>query len=107
MAVEILTTSEIVQKAEHAYAEKFRAKCEAEFNGQYAVIDITDDSLFVGEFPEIAMPEIAMPEIAMKEAIEKSPDGVFHLIRIGSPASVCHVGHLGRQHVDSDSRPIR
>ena len=97
MAVEILTTSEIVQKAEHAYAEKFRAKCESEFNGQYAVIDITDDSLFVGEFPEIAM----------KEAIEKSPNGVFHLIRIGSPASVYHVGHLGRHHVDSDSRPIR
>ncbi|MCY4270464.1 MAG: hypothetical protein OXE80_09870 [Gammaproteobacteria bacterium] len=97
MAVEILTTSEIVQKAEHAYAEKFRARCEAECNGQYAVIDITDDSLFVGEFPEIAM----------KEAVEKSPDGVFHLIRIGSPASVCHVGYLGRHHVDGHSRPIR
>ncbi len=97
MSVEIMTASEIVQKAEQAYAEKFQANCEAEFNGQYAVIDITDYSIFLGEFPEIAM----------KEAIERSPDGVFHLIRIGSPASVYHVGPLGKYDVDSHSRPIR
>ena len=89
MAVEILTTSEIVQKAEHAFAEKYQAEYEAEFNGHYAVIDITDDSIYAGKFPEAAM----------KEAIEKSPDGVFHLIRIGSPASVHHLGHLARHAV--------
>ena len=97
MAVEILTTSEIVQKAEHAYAEKFQAEYEAEFNGHYAVIDITDEAIYVGEYPEVAM----------KEAIEHSPDGVFHLLRIGSPASVYHLGHLGRDYVDSHSGPIR
>ena len=93
----MLTTSETVQKAEYAYAEKFQAGYEAEFNGYYAVIDITDNSIYVGEFPEIAM----------KEAIETSPDGVFHLIRIGSPASVHHLGHLGRHYVNGHPGPIR
>ena len=90
----MLTTSETVQKAEYAYVEKFQAGYEAEFNGYYAVIDITDNSIYVGEFPEIAM----------KEAIETSPDGVFHLIRIGSPASAHHLGHLGRHHVSLPRR---
>lgn len=97
MTVEIMTTSEIVQKAEHVYAEEYQAEYEAEYNGHYAVIDIIDKSIYVGEFPEIAM----------KEAMEKSPDGVFHLIRIGSAASVYHLGHLGRHHVNSYSGPIR
>ena len=97
MAIEIMTTSEIAQKAEQIYAENYQAEYETEYKGHYAVIDITDETIYVAEFPEIAM----------KKAIDESPDGIFHLIRTGSAASVYHLGHLGRHHVSSHTGSIR
>lgn len=51
MAIEIMTTSEIAQKAEQIYAENYQTEYETEYKGHYAVIDITDETIYVAEFP--------------------------------------------------------
>ncbi len=86
MQTEILNTSEIVERAEKIYTEKYKAEFEAQHGGKYLAIDITDGAGYLGDFSEIAM----------QKAKESSPHGVFHLIRIGASSSF-HLGYLGNQ----------
>jgi hypothetical protein len=68
---------EVALEGERIYAEKFKAQYEPAYSGQFAAIDVVSGEVFVGKFPE--------------EAIEKAravvPNGLLHLIRIGSPGA--------------------
>ena len=89
LQTELVSTSEIVEKAEKIYAERHRQACERDHLGAYAVIDLTDGAIYIGEFAEIAF----------EKAKESSPKGIFHLIRIGAP-SAFNLGFLGSQYVN-------
>ena len=65
---------EVAEKGEAIYAAKFRENYEAEKLGQFVAIDVLTEEAYVGAQPEEAL------DLARREA----PDGIFHLIKIGS-----------------------
>ena len=65
---------EIAEAGERIYNERFKKDYEAQYSGQFAAIDVVSAKAFVGEFPEQAL------EKAKREA----PNGLLHLIKIGS-----------------------
>lgn len=71
------TPEKIAQAGERFYAERHKAKLEASHNGQFVAINVLTGDAYVGQFSEMAL------EAARKAA----PNGVFHLIRIGSPGA--------------------
>lgn len=83
-----LSAAEIAQRAGRIYRERHQKKCEPKHNGKCAVIDIEDGSIYLGNFPEDAM----------REGVNASPNGVFHLMRIGAPNSL-RLGYLGSHYV--------
>ncbi len=78
--------SKIAQAAEKIYDERHREKLEKEHSGEFVVIDVKDQEIYLGEHPETAL----------QEARKKAPYGVFHLIRIGAPGAF-RVSHASRQ----------
>jgi hypothetical protein len=67
----------IVARAEEIYVRKFKTDFEQRFRGKFVVIDITSERAYPGEYPEDAV----------QSAMNASPHGVFHLIRVGSRAA--------------------
>lgn len=67
----------IAQTGEKIYAEKYKDKLEGERPGHFAAIDVLSGEVYVAEFPELAI----------EKARAAAPNGVFHLIRIGSPGA--------------------
>ncbi len=65
---------EVAEKGEAIYAEKFRESYEAKKAGQFVAIDVLTEKAYVA----------AQPEEALDLARRKAPDGIFHLIKIGS-----------------------
>ena len=78
--------TKIAEAAENLYKEQFQQEFEKGHKGKFAAIDVIGKNAYVGEFPEIAL----------QEARKRAPNGVFHLIRIGSPAAV-KVNYVGKQ----------
>ena len=78
---------EIAKEGERIYAEKYREEYEAKFSGQFAVIEVKSGEIFPGRFPEDAIDKARL----------KFPDGMLHLIRIGSP-SAYQVSFLSSSH---------
>ncbi len=72
-----LNPKEIAEAGERIYREKYRAELERSQNGLFVAIDVVSEEAFTANQPEEAL------EIARK----KHSDGVFHLIRIGSPGA--------------------
>lgn len=67
----------IAEAAERIYNEKYREELEASHHGEFVAIDVQDGQAYQGEYAEQAL----------QQAREKSPYGVFHLIRIGAPGA--------------------
>ena len=65
---------EVAEKGEAIYADKFRENYEPEKDGQFVAIDVLTEEAYVAPQPEEAL------DLARREA----PDGIFHLIKIGS-----------------------
>ena len=63
-------------QAEELYAREIRAKVEPEHNGKYLVIEVNSGTY------ETDTDDIAL----MKRTRAKYPKGVFHMMRVGSPA---------------------
>ena len=82
---------EIAKAAEEIYTSNHKEKLEKSNFGKFAVIDVRSGKAYVGKFAEDAL----------GDAREKAPNGVFHLIRIGSPGAF-RVGYVGRQEVNWD-----
>ncbi len=65
---------EVAEKGEAIYAAKFQKSYEAEKTGQFVAIDVLTERAYVAP----------QPEEALDLARSSAPDGVFHLIKIGS-----------------------
>lgn len=68
---------EIAEAGERIYRDKYKQEYEKSYPGQFAAINIKTGAAVVRPAAEAAA-------IAAREA---SPDGVFHLIKIGSPGA--------------------
>jgi hypothetical protein len=77
---------EIAKAAEEIYTNKHKKELEKSSSGEFAVIDVRSGKAYVGKFAEDAL----------GDAREKAPNGVFHLIRIGSTGAF-RVGYVGQQ----------
>lgn len=92
MTATTLSAAKIAQRAGKIYQEKHQKQCEPQHNGKCAVIDIEDGSIYLGDFPEDAM----------RAGVEASPNGIFHLMRIGTPNSF-RLGYLGSHYVTNST----
>lgn len=67
----------VATRGEAIYTERYRAQFERDYPGQFVAIDIVTDAAYRG----------LTPEAALTLAREGSPQGIFHLIRIGEPGA--------------------
>lgn len=73
----LTTMQRIAQAGEKIYAEKYKAVYEREHSGSFVVIDVTDGEAYLG----------SSPEAALGNGRKAAPNGIFHLIRVGSPGA--------------------
>ncbi len=67
----------IAEHGERIYNENFRERFEKEYLDKFVAIDVMSEKAYLGDTPEEAY------GVARKQ----SPQGVFHLIRVGSPGA--------------------
>ena len=67
---------EIALAAEKIYEEQYKEDYEKKHRGSYVVINVKDKKAYAGKFAEKLL----------QQAREEDKYGVFHLMRIGSPA---------------------
>ena len=74
----------VAERGEQIYKERFQAAHEKEYIGQYIAIDIMTKKAYVAP----------SSEDAVNAAHTESPDGLFHVMRIGTsrPAVTTQVG---------------
>ena len=84
--ISLTDPGKIAKAAEEIYTSNYKEKLEKSNSGEFAVIDVRSREAYVGKFAEDAL----------GDAREKAPNGVFHLIRIGSPGAF-RVGYVGQQ----------
>ena len=72
-----ISPDEIAAAATSIYDEMYREEYEMKFDGHFVVIDIMTKESYRHKWPEGAI----------EKSQKKAPDGVFYLIRIGSPAA--------------------
>ena len=68
---------EIVARGEKIYNEKYREEYERRYHDSFVVIDIRSGDVWRSR----------KPEKAFEAAKKKAPEGVFYLIRVGSPGA--------------------
>ena len=91
MAFLISNPQSIAEEGERIYLEKFKTRYEAESFGKFVAIDIDSEDAFIGN----------SSEEAIQRGRQAHPNGIFHLIRIGSKGAfsisrIVHYGRLGR-----------
>jgi hypothetical protein len=67
----------VAEAGERIYKEKYRQQYEQDHRGKFVAIDVTTSDAFIGD----------TAEKALEEARLKSPNGIFHLILVGSPGA--------------------
>jgi hypothetical protein len=67
----------IAERGEAIYAERYRAELEEKSHGRFVAIHIVSGEATLGD----------TGEEALRVALEKEPDGFFHLIRVGHKAA--------------------
>lgn len=67
----------VAEAGEQIYEKNFRADFEKQHPGRFVAIDVLTDKAFLGD----------NPEEALGRAKEGSPQGLFHLIKIGAPGA--------------------
>jgi hypothetical protein len=67
----------IAEVGERIYADRYKAELERTSLGQFVAIDVLTGKHYVAQFPEQAL----------EKARAEATNGVFHLIRIGSPGA--------------------
>ena len=72
----------IAERGAEIYATKYQKSFEAKHLGMFVAIDVGTEEAFVA----------SAPEEAIRKGQAKNPDGVFHLIKVGSPG-VYRVAH--------------
>lgn len=69
--------TEIVAAGEKFYAEKYKVEYEHKHSGKFVAIDVVSGDAYIADYPEDAL----------RAGRQKSPTGLFHLIKIGSPGA--------------------
>jgi len=82
MPVNRSSPKEMAAAGEAIYNEKYRAAFEVEHPGKFVAIDINTEKAWVND----------TPEGALGVAQDECPNGMFHLIKVGSPG-VYRVGY--------------
>jgi hypothetical protein len=77
MSTQHLDAREIAAKGLDIYERKYRAEFEEQYNGAFAAIDISSEAIFLAD----------LPEDALSKARAASPEGLFFLLRVGSPGA--------------------
>ena len=72
------TLNKIAQRAEDIYENNHKSKMEKSHFGKFIVIDVISENHYLGN----------TSGEALQLARNKSPNGVFHLIKVGSPGVV-------------------
>lgn len=67
----------IAETGEKIYREKYLAEFEEKYRGQFVAMDVLSGEAYRGDFPEEAV----------ENGRKAAPHGLFHLIRVGSPAA--------------------
>jgi len=67
----------IADQGERIYAERYKAQFEAEHLGKFVAIDIKTGHATLG----------STSDEALESAKKINPNGLFHLIRVGSPGA--------------------
>lgn len=65
---------EAAERGEKIYNDKYKSAFEAEHYGKYVAIDINAEEAYVAD----------SPEDAITSARKSRPQGVFHLVKVGS-----------------------
>lgn len=67
----------IVQAGERIYREKYQQEFEAAHMGKFVAIGVRSEQAYLGD----------TAEDAIQAGLEAEPDGIFHLIKVGSIAA--------------------
>lgn len=73
----------VADLGEKIYKEKYQAAFEAEHRLKFVAIDVETEKAYIGD----------QPEQALSQARKDSPNGYFHLIRVGSSGAY-RVGYV-------------
>jgi hypothetical protein len=74
MSTQFTDPRSLAHEGERIYAEKYKSQFEAQHNGEFAAVDVKSQQAFLG----------STPEEALESARKEQPDGLFHLIKVGS-----------------------
>ncbi len=85
----------IAEVGESIYAERYQTQLESDERGHFIAVDVTSGEGYVADYPEQAL----------QKARTASPNGIFHLIRIGAPGAFRVSFGLTRH--DFWGRPLR
>jgi hypothetical protein len=77
MAKQFSNPAEIARVGEKVYDRKYRVGYERSHNGEFVAIDVRSEKAYVA----------ATPEGAIAQGKREAPNGLFHLIKIGSPGA--------------------
>ncbi|MBV9611039.1 MAG: hypothetical protein JO091_01140 [Acidobacteriaceae bacterium] len=64
----------VASEGERIYLEKYKSEYEAQHRGKFVAIDVNSEQAFLGD----------TPEQSLEEAKKQAPDGLFHLMKVGS-----------------------
>lgn len=71
------STQDIARRGELIYRERYEQDFEKEFAGKFAAINVNTGDATVAD----------SAEEAVREALEKDPNGLFHLVRVAHKAA--------------------
>lgn len=85
----IMNPKEIVERGEQIYRDMYQEAYEREHDGKFVAIDVRTKNAYVGD----------SPEAVLKDARDDAPQGLFHLIKVGS-AGAFRVSYSNNATVD-------
>jgi hypothetical protein len=68
---------EIAAKGSDIYDRRYRTEFERLHDGEFVAIDISSEAAYLAD----------LPETALSKARAAAPEGLFYLIRVGSPGA--------------------
>lgn len=71
------STRDIAERGEAIYQNKYQAEFETKYRGKFVAINVQNEEATVAD----------TSEEAIRLALEKEPDGLFHLLRVGHKAA--------------------
>ena len=77
MAFSLSNPKAVAEAGERIYRDKYRQEYERDHTGKFVAIDVTTSDAFIGD----------TAEKALEKARAASPNGIFHLILVGSPGA--------------------